>query len=151
VVAAHGNYDRPGWQCSVWRGIVADRAFILCPRGIPRTDSPAPDDVRFTFAGLEALAREIDAGIAALRARFGAHVDGGPMLYAGFSLGALPARRPRRGRTRGVDHRLFACGQPGCVADAKPAAARLVKAGVEARTVLGSGVGHGYADPSPTR
>jgi hypothetical protein len=173
VVAAHGNYDRPEWQCSVWRGIVGDRAFVLCPRGIPRTDSPAPDDVRFTFAGVEALAREIDAGIAALRVRFGPHVDGGPMLYAGFSLGAIlgvpivardPSRFPRAvlvegGHdawtaavartygTRGGRRVLFACGQPGCVVDAKPAAARLVEASVETRTVLGPGVGHGYGGP----
>ena len=173
VVAAHGNYDRPEWQCGVWRGIVGDRAFVLCPRGIARTDSPGPDDVRFTFAGVEALAREIDAGLAALRARFGPHVAEGPMLYAGFSLGAIlgvpfaardPSRFPRavlvegghdawtaavaRGyRARGGRRVLFACGQPGCVVDAKPAAARLVKAGVETRTVLGPGVGHGYDGP----
>src|SRR5947209_312381 len=89
VVAAHGNYDRPEWQCEVWRGIVGDRAFVLCPRGRPRADSPSPDDVRFTYDGAASLAREVDAGLDALRARYGARVQDGPILYAGFSLGAI--------------------------------------------------------------
>lgn len=101
VIASHGNYDRPEWQCQVWGGILEDRAFVLCPRGIPRPDSPAPDDIRFTYADNRALEREIDAGLEALRARFPDHAGPDPVLYTGFSLGAIMgvaivSRRPER-------------------------------------------------------
>src|SRR5690606_13009554 len=86
VLAVHGNYDRPDFQCMTWRAIVQDRGFVLCPRGVARRDSPGPDDVRFTFEGK--LAAELDGAVAALRERYGAWVDSGPMLYLGFSLGA---------------------------------------------------------------
>ncbi len=96
----HGNYDRPEWQCVVWRGIVGDAAFIRCPRGVPRPDSPSPDDIRFTYASNQALEREIDAGIGALRARFPLFVDDERPLYTGFSLGAIMGHRHRRPRAR---------------------------------------------------
>src|SRR5262249_43822053 len=89
LVATHGNYDRPEWQCEVWRGIVGDRGFVLCPRGLARPDSPAADDIRFTYPDNRALEKEIDDDLVELHARFPHHVDPGPMLYAGFSLGAI--------------------------------------------------------------
>jgi hypothetical protein len=176
VIASHGNYDRPEWQCSTWRDIVGDCAFVLCPRGVPRTDSPGPDDVRFTYDGAAPLAREIEAGLTALRARFGAYIDEGPVLYTGFSLGAIlgvpfvtrdPARYTRavliegghsawtaaaakQFRAHGGERVLFACGQPSCVGDAKAASARLAKTGAATRVVLGPGVGHGYTGPVAT-
>jgi hypothetical protein len=39
---------------------------------------------------------------------------------------------------------LFACGQPGCVAAAKPRAAHLEKANVLTKVVYGKDVGHTY-------
>src|SRR5262249_13074447 len=68
--AVHGNSAAPEAQWSAWPGIVGDRAFVLCPRGIARDGSPSPDDVRFTFASSEAVAQELAAATAALRARF---------------------------------------------------------------------------------
>src|SRR5262249_57017702 len=84
VLATHGNYDRPEWQCEVWRGIVGDRAFVLCPRGIARPDSPSPDDIRFTYPTNAVLERELDAGLQALRVRFADRLDDGAILYTGF-------------------------------------------------------------------
>jgi len=176
VLATHGNYDRPEWQCEVWRGIIGDRAFILCPRGIARPDSPSADDTRFTYVNNQELEKEIEAGLTALRARFGAFMDSGPMLYTGFSLGAImgvaiasrrtgPERYPRMILVEGGFDRwtapnvkawvaggsgrriLFACGQPGCVQSAKRTAATLEKAGVATRVVHGKGVGHSYDGP----
>ncbi|MGZ3420639.1 MAG: hypothetical protein ACXVEE_22375, partial [Polyangiales bacterium] len=89
VIAVHGNYDRPEWQCGTWRSILHDRAFVLCPRGIQRPDSPSPIDIRFTFANGVEMAKELDAAIAALRARWPEFVADGPRLYTGFSLGAI--------------------------------------------------------------
>ena len=170
VIAAHGNYDTPESQCGVWRALVHDRAFVLCPRGIARTDSPSDDDTRWTYADSAAFTKELDASLEALRARYAEYVDAGPMVYTGFSLGAIlgvpylmrdPARFPRvvlvegghdawtaeRARAfgaKGGQRVLFACGQPGCVIDARGPSSRLLRANVSSKTVHGAGVGHGY-------
>ncbi|WP_437689997.1 hypothetical protein [Sorangium sp. So ce176] len=173
LIASHGNYDRPEWQCEVWRGIAGGDAFILCPRGVARSDSPSARDVRFTYESNARLEQEIDAGLAALRARFPEHVDPGPALYTGFSLGAImgsaiAARRaslfPRLVLVEGGHDRwtpaaakafadgggqrvLFVCAQAGCGAAAAAAAARLEKAGVLTRVVRGKEAGHRYDGP----
>lgn len=170
VIAVHGNYDRPEWQCGTWRSIVRDRAFVLCPRGIARTDSPSADDIRFTFANGVAMRKELDAAIATLRARHPEFVDDGPMLYTGFSLGAItgvayllqsPSSTPRAVLTEGSHAQwtpaavrafakqggarvLFACGQPGCVGMASGVAKQMKSAGVDSRVVYGKGMGHAY-------
>lgn len=170
LIATHGNFDRPDWQCDVWRKIAGGDCFILCPRGVARRDSPGPNDIRYAYPTNEALEKEIRAGLAALRARFPEHVDPGPILYAGFSQGAImgvsivgrdPALFPRvvlvegghdkwspgaaAAYAKGGGQRvLFACGQPGCVAAAKPRAAHLEKANVLTKVVYGKDVGHTY-------
>lgn len=170
VIAAHGNFDRPEWQCQIWRGIVGDAAFVLCPRGVPRSDSPSRDDIRFTYESNQRLEQEIDAGLAALAARFPEHVDPGPALYTGFSLGAImgvsiAARRPGRfprlvliegGHDKwtpatakafadgGGLRALFVCGQAWCAGDAKRAAARLDQAGVTTKVARSKEAGHTY-------
>ncbi len=173
VLACHGNYDRPEWQCATWRDILAragKSAFVLCPRGVARSDSPSKDDVRFTYASAEAMHRELDAGLAALREKYGPFVDEGPMVFTGFSLGSIygapyvlrdPAKLPRVVLTEGSHDKwtpaavhafakkggvraLFPCGQPGCVTMATPVTKAFVANGVPARVVHGKGVGHGY-------
>jgi pimeloyl-ACP methyl ester carboxylesterase len=174
IIATHGNYDRPEWQCEVWREIIGDRAFVLCPRGTQRLDSPSRDDIRFTYDSNAALEREIDAALAALAARFPDFVDVERPVYAGFSLGAImgatiAARRPAflsravliegghdkwtpqsaKAFASGAGGRvLFVCSQAACAADARLAAARLVRAGAEARVVRGQDVGHRYDGPT---
>lgn len=173
VLATHGNYDRPEWQCAIWRGIVGDGVFILCPRGTARPDSPSADDIRFTYASNQALEREIDAGMAALRARFPEHVDAEHPLYTGFSLGAImgvsiAARHPGRYlrmvlvegghdkwtpeaakafATGGEARVLFVCSQPWCANDARAAAGKLTRAGAATQVVRGPSVGHRYDGP----
>jgi predicted esterase len=170
LLATHGNYDRPEWQCEVWREIIGRRGFVLCPRGVARPDSPGSDDIRFTYTNNQALEREIAAAMAALVRRFPDHVDPSAPIYTGFSLGAIMgvsiASRDPSVATRAVlvegghdkwtaavvkayaatggRRVLFACGQGGCVAGAQRPAALLEKAGVATRIVHGKGVGHGY-------
>ncbi|WP_282419172.1 hypothetical protein [Polyangium sp. 15x6] len=176
IIAAHGNYDRPEWQCDVWRSLLGARAnhvFVLCPRGVRRPDSPSPDDVRFTYENNAALEREIDAGLAALSAAYSDFVDPGPVVHAGFSLGAIqgvaiagrrPERSPRLVLIEGGHAAwkpevvsafakiegarvLFVCSQSGCAADARWAASRLEKAGVETKIAKSANVGHRYDGP----
>lgn len=203
LVAVLGIGDTPESQCATWRELVGQRAFVLCPRGLPhyvreepaspveptdgvdteeataQTDEtvaePAPDSGKVVQSGfyppdLSTLEREIDAGLVALRARFGKYVAPGPVVYSGFSRGAflgasLVANKPQtHGRAilieggqsawtdetasafakNGGKRILFACGQPSCVAESEAAAAILAKQHVETRIVHGQGEGHGY-------
>lgn len=95
LVATHGNYDGPAWQCREWQRIAGDEIFVLCPRGEPRPDSPSADDTRFTYASNAALERELDA---ALSPGLG-HTYGGPMTeLARAELPWLVADDPRWSR-----------------------------------------------------
>lgn len=96
VIALHGNFDRPEWMCAHWATVVRGRAWLLCPRGLPRTDAPALDRWQFPAAG--PLGREIAAARRALAARFEGRVDDGPDLYVGFSQGAHRVSRMAEAR-----------------------------------------------------
>lgn len=115
VVAVIGIGDTPEEQCAVWRELVGQRAFVVCPRGLPhfvvpdagespeRSDdpdaeeapapSPAPDvtpkQMGFYQPDVARLEKEIDAAIGALEAKFGRHVAKHDFVYAGFSRGAF--------------------------------------------------------------
>ena len=167
VVAAHGNSDGPQWMCPLWRGTAGGDVFVLCPRGIVRADNKAkaPGETRYTYANAAALEAEVNAGLEALRQRFGAYIAEGPIIYAGFSLGAslgvpVVLRDPRRysrlvlteggewtpaaarSFAQGGGQRvLFACGQASCVSAANRHAALLEKVGVATRVVHAVGAG----------
>jgi predicted esterase len=172
VLALHGNFDRPEWQCAVWRDVTRGYPFILCPRGVPRRDAPQSLD-RWTYGKSGDVRREIDAALAALRDRFGDYIAPGPIIYIGFSLGAIlgvgivagdAERFPRAvlieggqsgwTQTRAKSYAasggrrvLFACGQKSCQAEAKGTERLLGRAGVETRSVYGGEVGHAYDGP----
>jgi predicted esterase len=119
VVAVLGIGDTPESQCAVWRELVAQRAFVLCPRFTPHyvpvpQEGPSASQGLLGLLGLEGdnapeadpnagavvqsgfrptevpeVEREIDAAIAALRKIFPKHVASGPAVYIGFSRGAF--------------------------------------------------------------
>jgi pimeloyl-ACP methyl ester carboxylesterase len=172
VLALHGNYDRPEWQCAVWREVTKGYPFILCPRGVPRRDA-SPSEDRWTYGKATDVRREIDAALGALRVRFGDYVAPAPIVYAGFSLGAILGvgivaedadRFPRavliegghagwsqaRAKTfagAGGKRILFACGQSSCKSEARAPEKLLGRFGVETRSVFGGEVGHTYDGP----
>jgi hypothetical protein len=165
VVALHARADRPEWACGEWRGITQAQPFILCPHGVP---ADAPSNAGLVFAGIEPTRREIDAGIAALRARFGPYVAEGPMICAGFSLGAnlgvrVAAAEPARfpiavlgegghdawtpervaGFAKGGGKRvLFVCSTGVCDTEAARPLLALAHAGVETKLVSAGHIGH---------
>lgn len=169
VVALHGNYDRPEWQCEVWREITGGHPFVLCPRGIPRAGAPKSED-RWEYGGLDKTEKELFAGLEALAKRYPDYVDDGPVLFTGFSLGAIlgkhvlkkhGARFPRAvlieggyeawsiGMAKqyaqgGGERVLFACGQHACKQAATNAARVLGKAELDARVASAGNVGHTY-------
>jgi predicted esterase len=167
IIATHGNYDRPEWVCERWSYIVPD-AFIVCPRGMPRsTDSGHTQ--RYHHRSRRYLDEELDALLPMVEARFGERIAPGPVLYTGFSQGAIfgqrfVVREPARfayavlasggdewsqsdaeafaaGGGRAV---LFVCGQAECARNSERAAQRLRELGVRADLVHHSGAGHTY-------
>jgi predicted esterase len=169
VVAVHGNYDRPEWQCGVWSQVVREHAFVLCPRGIPRRGAPAAAD-RWEYASSRAMKSEIEAALAALRARFADFVAEGPLVFIGFSLGAgygaplvqaQPELYPRavfieggasawsvaagkRFAKAGGRRLILACGQAGCLTQAKQLGPALTRAGLDTKVGGSSSAGHTY-------
>jgi predicted esterase len=173
VVATHGAGDRAEYHCELWRRIVGDRAFVLCPQG-RRTDERVPHaDAGYYYPDHFALDKEVKAAIAALRDRHRGHVDPEQAVYTGFSQGAIhgahvivlnpevcpravlveggngffnewSAPAARKYREGGGKRILFACGSPACVRTAERCAGYLKKAGVEARVVHAKGAGHSY-------
>ena len=157
VVATHGAWDGPEGLCDDQRWIFRDTAWVVCPRGRPMPDKT------FRYDSAAAIAKEIDADLRALAARYPGTVDpGAPVLYTGFSLGAIlgvgvitgePARFPRAVLIEGGEDKwspalaakyakgggarvLFVCGLRGRVPAAQQAAAMLGRAGVGAHVAL---------------
>lgn len=168
VVALHGNFDRPEWQCETWAAVSEWRAIVLCPRGDARADTPSTDK-RYTYDSYARMKKEIFDGIAALREQLDLAVDH-PLMLIGFSLGAnLGAQllldrdaptffstvmiegggaqwswhRVRAFRERGGRHVLFACGQVGCAHKAEQLRRRFEKSGLSYGVVKTS-IGHTY-------
>ena len=83
VVGMHGAGDRPEWACGGYRGATRAYPFILCPRGLPQGAD------KFAAPPAARIEKDVADALTALRARFGAYVAEGPLLYAGFSLGAM--------------------------------------------------------------
>lgn len=165
LVGVHGIRDRPEWACGEFLGVTRGHPFILCPHGYPA--DAGPDDT-LGFRSVDELKREIYAGVAAVRAKFGRYVAEGPMIYGGFSRGAFfgvnivaddPANFPvvvlgEGGQTpwtkeratrfaRGGGKRvLFSCSTPECERQTPAAIAILQQAGVEAKMVSAGHIGH---------
>jgi predicted esterase len=169
AVALHGNFDRPEWQCEVFRPVIGDTGFLLCPRGKPRRDVPKSLD-RWEYQSGKAMAAELDAALAALGQRYGERVDPGPVVFIGFSLGAIygapivqknPARFPRavfvegghnawtpasakKFAEAGGQRLLLACGQAPCLTNAQRLTPKLAKAGLPAQSGGSAKAGHTY-------
>ncbi len=168
ALALHGNFDRPEWQCEVWRGITQAQQFVLCPRGIPRRDVSKQED-RWEWGSLAKTREEVVAALAALRERFGGHVSTGPIVFTGFSLGAILGARliqdPSLGvgaavlteggyagwslpkaKAAGLSLRslLFACGQTECRNQVRQSLPVFTKAELKVTLVADVKAGHTY-------
>lgn len=167
MIGVHGMRDQPDWSCGEWRGVTDSYPFILCPHGQP---IPGAASAGLTFTSAALAGEEIEAGLTALRARFGARVAEGPLVYAGFSRGAFvgvplllahPERFPRavlgeggqsawtedaakRYAAGGGKRVLFVCTTLTCEEATRPAMARLERAGVKAKMASAGNIGHWF-------
>jgi poly(3-hydroxybutyrate) depolymerase len=87
VVVLHGARDRAEWQCGSFRGVLGGHVFILCPQG----QVDAAQGGLYGFGSFDDAAAELRAGLAALKARFGAHAGSSPVLLVGYGEGAALA------------------------------------------------------------
>jgi predicted esterase len=175
IVATHGAGDRAEYHCELWRAIVGNRGFVVCPRG-RRTDNRVPHaHASYYYPDHHALGREVLAALAALRERYGEHVDTSAAVYTGFSQGAIQGApvivlnpdvfpraalvegghgsyrewsrySARKYRKGGGKRILFACGGPRCVTSARTSARHLERTGVATRVVHAEGAGHSYGE-----
>jgi predicted esterase len=170
VVVLHGNFDRPEWECATWGEAAAFHGFVLCPRGV-RTPWATRAEDRWTYGSAARVAREIEAGLEALEARYPGMVTREGMVLAGFSLGAILAPKLVRSSPGkyshvflveggvdqldekgisslkeagvvGVGLAMSAPGRRRLAAEAVPA---LEAAGLRAAYVDMKGAGHGYS------
>jgi len=169
VIALHGNYDRPEWQCEVWRSLVGSKAFVACPRGIPRADAPKSED-RWTYGATAKTEAECLAVLDALKQKYPEHASIERVVFSGFSLGAIQGRTivskhaarfrrvvlteggyeawslglAKKWASGGVERVLFACGQTACTFGARAAARVAERGGITVRVASGGNVGHTY-------
>ncbi|MDY0002942.1 MAG: hypothetical protein RBU30_16705 [Polyangia bacterium] len=174
VLILHGNFDRPEWECEWWARGASPWGWLLCPRGIPRTDVSRSHD-RWTYSGAQAAIREAHEALDAMSARFPKLIREDGALYVGFSLGAIigapvmlgcrlgftaaafveggdsiELSQMRALGRRGLARVAYLCGQhTGCssrVRGARGALGRWERAGVKARAWVMAGAGHGYSN-----
>lgn len=150
IVAVHGAGDRPEWSCGGWRMVAGEYAFVVCPQGLKM------DAQRFAWDSAQTIRKRVPQAIAAARARFGAYISDGPVMYVGFSQGATLAeptlldqsfpvvglaegaygsvRNPaflRQLKDHGVQRVLLACGTGNCFTTMRAAQPGFARAGLQ--------------------
>lgn len=157
AVVLHGARDRAEWQCGSFRGVLGGGVFILCPQGLQSEQAGL-----YGLGSFDDTEAELRAGLAALKARFGAHVAPSSVLLIGYGEGAAVAADLARQEPaffarvalvngnpalltpsaikifaeRGGKRVLMVCshGQAACDADATQRAVLLTRAGVGAKS-----------------
>lgn len=89
AVVMHGAGGHPAPHCEHWRRLLAERAYVLCPRGTPWGYVPEGVDADgYFFRDHDALAEELTAALGAARAALSPRLDPEGALFVGFSQGA---------------------------------------------------------------
>ncbi len=156
VVVLHGAADRAEWQCGSFRGVLGGRVFILCPQGVPSASAGM-----YGLGSFDESVAELRAALAALKARFGAHVAPSPVLLIGYGEGgavaadlarqepaffarvalvnanplAFSSSATRIFAERGGKRVLFFCTDEACDANGTEQAMLLARAGTSAKSV----------------
>jgi predicted esterase len=173
MIGMHGAGDRPEWACGGYRGATDAFPFIVCPTGLPQGRS-APD--KFYAPAAERMAEDIESALAGLRSRFGPYVAEGPLLFVGFSLGAMHGAKVLAAHAstfpvallieggyaeitqalaalyaeQGGKRVMLACGQAACRPSFRAAERALRRAGIEV-LLLDAGTGRHNLDGAMTR
>jgi len=167
IVSAHGAGCLAEDHCAYLWGLSGGQSIVACLRGEPLYRQH-PERGSY-FRDHRALARELEAAVDALEARFGTRPAAG-RTYVGYSQGAtmgalllpdsargfrqvlfiegggegMPRASAERLKAKGTERVLFACGTSGCKSRADRVASLLGAVGIDARVVVGEGAGHTY-------
>ncbi len=173
LVATHGAGARATVHCAMWRGIVGDRDFIVCPRGTAMWPYDPPHESGYFYDGHPALGVEIAAVLQALGKAYPKRADLHAPVFAGYSQGAnmgallLPehdakfahailweggvgefqewnVRTSRLFHAHGGTRILFACGRPVCNEAARRTMGYMKRGGLDARLIYEPSAGHSY-------
>jgi poly(3-hydroxybutyrate) depolymerase len=157
VVVLHGARDRAEWQCGSFRGVLGGHVFVLCPQGIAQS----AEGGLYGLGSFDDSVAELRAGLAALKARYGAHVAPSPVLLIGYGEGAAVAADLARQEPaffarvalvngnpasvtpsaakifaeRGGKRMLFFCAEAECDANGVERALLLTRVGIAAKSV----------------
>jgi hypothetical protein len=130
VVGVHGAGDRPDWACTEWQAVTAGWAFVVCPVGVAHPTEPGT----YVWGSAEAIASSADKAVRAVRAKYGAWISDGPLVYGGWSQGATLAAQVIASRPGTYDRAaLVEVGHTSI--DANQVAASLVAGGVRRAVV----------------
>jgi len=168
VVAVHGAGDRPDWACGGWRLGVESYAFVVCPMGLPMGHD------RYGWGNTQSIAAATERALAQVKTRFASYLDDGPMIYAGFSQGAMLADKflvehaaqfpvavlaeggyeflkgaafARKYHDAGGRRLMILCGTAGCMATAKRAKVTAEREGLEVIVSGDPTAGHNLNKP----
>ena len=168
IVAVHGAMDHPSPNCSAWRVIADAYAFVVCPAGRRAGDL-------YVWSSGAMIGDAIDAALGAARAKYGAYMADGPMVYAAFSQGATLAAAVLTNRAGGArfsrvalveggyhaledgnarafeaaggERVLYTCSQGGCVGSFALSKAALTALGVPVKVESPGPYGHSLVPP----
>jgi hypothetical protein len=132
VVGVHGAGDRADWACSAWRAVVAEHAWVVCPES--KVAHPKWPNT-FVWGSASAIGAQSSRAVSAVRARYGAFMEDGPLVYGGWSQGATLASQVVAER-RGEYDRVVLVEVGHTPLDADVVSASFAAAGVE-RAVVG--------------
>ena len=161
LLVFHADDEQSERACETWRAITKARGFVVCPRDQDDVQPQPAHRDRFARRGGVSLRSFVVAVLESLEAQYRGYVDGQRPLVVGSStvsdeLARLAADDPRRFprvvfleggagawtkerihafHWEGGDRVLFACATAACLTDAKAAAVRLDRSGVESHAV----------------
>lgn len=128
IIGVHGAGDRPDWACGGWRLASGASTFVVCPPGTRSGQG------WYAWASTSAIEQSVEVALALLRERFGAYLAEEPMIYAGFSQGAILAEPILRRRARELPIAILAEG--GLKFASSPSFAQAYRAGGGRRVAL---------------
>ncbi len=168
ILGVHGAGDRHDWSCVEWQASARNYPFVVCPRGVPTSKD------FYAWGSPELIAKRGEKALAAVRARFGAHVAEGPVMYGGWSQGStlaanVVASRPgmfsaavllELGHTPldaggvayglkqgGVGRAVISCSSPPCRSKSRELERSLPRVGIAVGTNDVGDRGHWFDDP----
>lgn len=82
VVGVHGAEDHADWSCSEWAATLASYAWVVCPQGPPFRSG-------FVWSSAEQIYERSMTLVAEVKRRWPDWIADGPMIYGGWSQGAM--------------------------------------------------------------